>query len=73
MFSLNKETRIFLQQHYITIKNGFINEGLIDYKISYEFNGFERLSYERLDRLYNKALNRNRSNRNFTIAFSTWD
>jgi hypothetical protein len=29
MHGVNKETRIFLCQHYISIKNGFINEGLI--------------------------------------------
>lgn len=29
MFSINKEMRSFLQNNFITVKNGFINEGLI--------------------------------------------
>ena len=31
MFSVSKDTRIFLQTYFITIRNGFINEGLITY------------------------------------------
>ena len=31
MFALTKDSRIFLSQNLITIKNGFINEGLITY------------------------------------------
>ncbi len=33
MFTLNKETRYFLQQNMITIQNGFVNEGLITYRL----------------------------------------
>jgi hypothetical protein len=29
MFTLNKETRKFLQDNFITVRNGFVNEGLI--------------------------------------------
>jgi len=32
MFALNKETRKFLQQNFITVRNGFVNEGLIDHE-----------------------------------------
>ncbi len=31
MFSVNKDSRSFLKNNMMTIKNGFINEGLIDY------------------------------------------
>jgi hypothetical protein len=31
MFTLNKEARKFLQENFITIINGFVNEGLITY------------------------------------------
>jgi hypothetical protein len=33
MFSYNKKTRSFLQKNFITIKNGFINEGLITFHL----------------------------------------
>ena len=47
MFFVNKEARAFLHQHFISIQNGFINEGLIVYDLSCNFNG-----YEQLERLY---------------------
>ena len=47
MFSVNKETRRFLQKHSILIQNGFINEGLITYNLFYDFN-----HYEQLEKLY---------------------
>ena len=47
MFGVNKETRKFLCQHYISIKNGFINEGLIVYDLECYYN-----DYEQLERLY---------------------
>ena len=31
MFTLNKEARKFLQDNFITVRNGFVNEGLITY------------------------------------------
>ena len=31
MFNLNKDSRLFLQQNFITLRNGFINEGLITF------------------------------------------
>lgn len=33
MFSVNKKMRSFLQNNLITVKNGFINEGLITYHL----------------------------------------
>jgi hypothetical protein len=47
VFCVNKEARAFLHQHFISIQNGFINEGLIVYDLSCNFNG-----YEQLERLY---------------------
>ena len=47
IFCVNKEARAFLHQHFISIQNGFINEGLIVYDLSCNFNG-----YEQLERLY---------------------
>ena len=47
MFFVNKEARAFLHQHFVSIKNGFINEGLIVHRLSSNFNG-----YEKLERLY---------------------
>ena len=46
MQCVNKEARSFLCQHYISIKNGFINEGLIQYNLQ-NYN-----DYEQLERLY---------------------
>jgi hypothetical protein len=47
MFSVNKEARAFLHQHFISIQNGFINEGLIAHRVYCKFN-----DYEQLERLY---------------------
>jgi hypothetical protein len=33
MFSINKEARKFLQDNFITVRNEFINEGLITYEL----------------------------------------
>ena len=33
MFCVNKDTRIFIQNNFISINNGFINEGLITYHL----------------------------------------
>jgi hypothetical protein len=65
LFFLNKESRNFLKQHITTIKNGFINNGLINYAMSFDFNG-----YEQLERLYFLALKRNICNRTLTLDVS---
>ena len=41
MFTLNKEARKFLQDNFITVRNGFVNDGLITYQIGYGFNGYQ--------------------------------
>ena len=43
MYSVNLETRNFVQRNFITIRNGFINEGLITYELSDYFNYMEEL------------------------------
>ena len=62
MFEVNKEARSFLVNNFITVKNGFINDGLIVYDIDGKFQGFELL-----ERLYFQALKRNFSNRIITL------
>ena len=62
MFFVNKEARTFLLRHFITIQNGFINDGLIHYFISLDFNG-----YKQLEKLYFEALKRNMCNRIITL------
>ena len=39
MFTLNKEARKFLQDKFITVRNGFINDGLIAYQLDCGSNG----------------------------------
>jgi hypothetical protein len=41
MFTLNKEARKFLQDNFITVRNGFVNDGLITYQIQNDFNGYQ--------------------------------
>ena len=41
MFTLNKEARKFLQDNFITVRNGFVNDGFITYQIGYGFNGYQ--------------------------------
>ena len=43
MFTLNKETRSFLQKNFITCQNGFINEGLITYLFEGNFDDYQKL------------------------------
>jgi hypothetical protein len=62
MFAVNKEGRSFLQNHFITIQNGFINDGLVPFQFECTFNGILAL-----EKLYFAALKRNAENRNITI------
>ena len=32
IFNLNKEARAFIQKNFVTVRNGFVNEGLIEYQ-----------------------------------------
>ena len=63
MFGVNKEARLFLQNNFISIRNGFINDGLIQYEIKCDFNGFLQL-----EKLYFSALKRNIRNRILFIS-----
>ena len=67
MFACNKQARTFLQNNYITVRNGFVNDGLIPYY-------FDRDSlkqfyhYEDIEKLYFQAVTRNIGNRELTIS-----
>ena len=67
MFTLNKEARVFLQREFIMIRNGFENEGLITYQISFDYNAFDML-----EKLYFKAIKRNIENRIITIYLDSF-
>ena len=41
IFDVNKKARNFLEQNFITIRNGFINEGLIHYN----FKNYENMNF----------------------------
>ncbi len=43
MHAVNKEGRSYLEHQYVSIKNGFINEGLIFHDLDYSFTGFRDL------------------------------
>jgi hypothetical protein len=47
MFGVNRAARTFLEEESTTIRNGFVNDGLIDYQVIPCFYGFEKL-----ERLY---------------------
>ena len=58
MFHANKGTRAYLENNASTIRNGFINDGLIVYEVEDKF-----LHFYHLEKLYFKALKRNIDNR----------
>jgi hypothetical protein len=41
MFAVNKATRTFLQTNSITIRNGYVNDGLIDYEFFGDFGHYD--------------------------------
>jgi hypothetical protein len=47
IFYVNKAARSFLEFNASTILNGFINNGLIEYKFKFDYDG-----YQMLERLY---------------------
>ena len=67
MFTCNKKARGFLQHNYLTIKNGFVNDGLIPY--CYDDDSYKKFyHYEQIEKLYLQALTRNIENRVLTIS-----
>lgn len=48
MFAISKEARIFIQNNFITVKNGFINEGLVvfNFDSSYDSENLQFNNYE---------------------------
>ncbi len=43
MYAVNKEGRSYIEKEYVSLKNGFINEGLIVYDLEFCFTGFRDL------------------------------
>ena len=62
LFSVNRETRSLIENNFISIRNGFINEGLITYQLRCDL-----FHIEKLETLYFEALKRNISNRVLTF------
>ena len=51
MFAVNKEGRAFILNNFLTICNGFINDGLITYTCESSFDGslwLEKLFFDAL-------------------------
>ena len=67
MFTCNKQARTFLQNNYITVRNGFVNDGLIPYCFDYGPDK-QFYHYEEIEKLYFQALTRNIENRVLTIS-----
>lgn len=62
MFGLNKESRNFVEDNSNSIRNGYVNDGLITYELPLTYTGFELLQT-----LYLEALKRNINNRALTL------
>ena len=67
MFACNKKARAFLQHNYLTIRNGFVNDGLIPYFFDWDYHK-EYCHFEQLEKLYLQALTRNIENRVLTFS-----
>ena len=53
MHGINKESRKFIENNLITIKNGFINDGLIDFVFNVDFHTFNEVKlYHQFDQVY---------------------
>ena len=53
MHAINKESRKFIENNLITIKNGFINEGLIDFVFDEEVHTFNEVKfYQQFEQVY---------------------
>lgn len=72
MFSVNKGTRHYIKHNFISVRNGYKNDGLIDFVFSSEtitqFN-----NYEKLETVYFQALKRNLRNRIITFRIDEID
>jgi hypothetical protein len=62
IYGVNKETKNFIETNFNTIRNGFINEGLITYVVKCDFDGIMLL-----EELYFQALGRNHANRVISV------
>ena len=51
MFTCNKQARTFLLKNYITVRNGFVNDGLISYCFDWHYDK-QFYDYEEIEKLY---------------------
>lgn len=70
MFAINKQGRLFLQNNFYAIRNGFINDGLIPFQWEFSLDSFLQL-----EKLYLNAINRIFTNRvlNISINFNRFN
>ena len=68
MFTVSKETRSYLLLNFITVKNAFINEGLITHLLRDCF-----YSIKNFEKIYLEALKRKHGNRKLTIYLWLFD
>jgi hypothetical protein len=51
MYNINKEGRKFIINNFLTVRNGFINDGLID--LVFDINPWGKFNnYDKLEKLY---------------------
>jgi hypothetical protein len=53
MYSINKQARKFIEHNLITVKNGFINDGLIDFAFDEEIHTYNEFKfYNQFEQVY---------------------
>ena len=68
MYNLHKQARKFIEQNLITVKNGFINDGLIDFVFDEEVHTYNEFKfYRQFEQVYLQALKRQPQNRIITL------
>jgi hypothetical protein len=68
LFGLNKDSRTFIQHNFIAVRNGYVNEGLIEYQFDFKYN-----NYVELEKLYLQTIKRNIANRTLLINLEIED
>ena len=68
LFSVNKEGKSFLERNFITVRNGFVNDGLVTCYVHDTFYDFVQL-----EKQYFKLLTRNIGNRVLTLDVEAYD
>ena len=62
------DSRAFIQHNFIAVRNGYLNEGLIEYQFYFIYN-----NYVELEKLYLQTIKRNIANRNLLINLEIED